>query len=1553
MNKIGSSLPPFAKVRLLLIVIITALVVGSFTATALMQGSNKRQAKSIGSQQKNDPTADFWQEVPKTQALSSAEAASSGQQVEVQPRRFRAFTLNREAMQRALATAPKEFTAAARQANFILSFPAPAGGFQRFAVHESPVMEPGLAEKHPEIKTYAGNGIDDQGATVRFDLTPLGFHASIRGPAGSWYIDPYYHLDQSVYVSYFRSDLENPHGVFTERETDEASITPDHSFYRVGDSVKLSGSGFASRAIVNVTVSDSENRARTRKLEVQTDEGGSFVLKFPASSDGSDAALSISAADGANQTNATYEVLSKVDQHPLLATGDQLRIYRLALITDPGYATYFGGSANVTPAKVTLMNRVDQLYEEDISIRLVLVANNDLLNLDTWDKAIGPNGPCGAAGCFTQTQVTACGSTTRARFVIGQIIGASNYDMGHLALGEPGGGVANLGVVGRSNKAGGCTGIPTPVGDFYAVDYVAHEMGHQFSGNHPFNGTQLNCSGGNRNAGTSVEPGSGSSVMAYAGICLTDDLQRHSDPYFSERSQQEIATYTSGAQSAINEVQTASLRHFGGGNEIQTVTFGPGFAPAFTVRPTSVAINAAPSSTSLGGAQEVGNTVTIATGNGHTALVGDTITISGVGVAGYNGTWVVTAVPSSRSLTYTNPTAGLATSGGGSISFADVGATESGTTVTLRTTTVHGRSVGDVVTVATVGVAGYNGTFTITATPTTRTFQYTAGSAGLADSGGGTATFNSPFQVRIGGNDSAVIGTTALPYTTANVQTAINAISGFAGTVTVGTVASTGFTVTYSGASAGVDVPNIQLINLNCGGCFASVEETNHGGANDSFTLNYNGNVSAPIVNGSNFSAAGISAALAPILPVGGTATVAGFGGATFNNTGFQVTFTGSFAASNVPVMLVVQDFTSGATGFVNETDKGGAVDNKGGTITATGDAIPVVTAPTQFTIPLRTPFALTGSATDADNDTLVYSWEQNDRGAAAGVTLLSNTKTSGPLFAMFSKSGQISDADSLISPSPGENNLTTNPTRVFPDMQQILIDNTNAGTGACANAPIAGPVPQSVTECFSEFLPTIDYVGFAGTNATPLSLHFRFTARDGKGGVDSKDTTLLIDNTAGPLRVTSQASPIIYNGPSISTTVTWAVNNTAQPALAPNVKISLSTDGGTTFPFVLVASTLNDGSELVTFPNVTTTTARLKVEAVGNIFFDVNHSDFTIQSPTAAPASISGSVTTANGTPVAGATINLNGAQAAETITDSNGNYQFDNIDAGSFYTVTPALANFHFSPVNRSFSLVGNKTDAVFTASPDATVTTNAIDTTEFFVRQQYLDFLGREPDQGGFTYWVNQINECNGNADCMRNKRLDVSAAFFMSQEFQDTGSFVYDLYAGALGRTPNFGEFTPDRGQVVGGANLEQAKTAFADAFVNRAEFVTRYPSRLSREQFVDSLLQTMGTRTGANLSSLRAAMLTAYATGDRASALRAGISANAFTEPEYNKAFVLMEYFGYLRRTEDQGGFDFWLDVLNNREPQNYRGMVCSFLTSTEYQRRFSPIITRGNNECGR
>ena len=112
-----------------------------------------------------------------------------------------------------LAGAPRERTRTARSDPLTLSLPAPGGGFERFAVAQSPVMEPGLAAKHPEIATYAGRGIDTPGATIRLDLTPVGFHASIRGPGGAWYVDPYYRADQSTYVSYRGADLvDDPHG---------------------------------------------------------------------------------------------------------------------------------------------------------------------------------------------------------------------------------------------------------------------------------------------------------------------------------------------------------------------------------------------------------------------------------------------------------------------------------------------------------------------------------------------------------------------------------------------------------------------------------------------------------------------------------------------------------------------------------------------------------------------------------------------------------------------------------------------------------------------------------------------------------------------------------------------------------------------------------------------------------------------------------------------------------------------------------------------------------------------------------------------------------------------------------------------------------------------------------------------------------------------------------------------------------------------------------------------------------------------------------------------
>ncbi|MCU1268138.1 MAG: hypothetical protein JWM21_4456 [Acidobacteria bacterium] len=345
------------------------------------------------------------------------------------------------------------------------------------------------------------------------------------------------------------------------------------------------------------------------------------------------------------------------------------------------------------------------------------------------------------------------------------------------------------------------------------------------------------------------------------------------------------------------------------------------------------------------------------------------------------------------------------------------------------------------------------------------------------------------------------------------------------------------------------------------------------------------------------------------------------------------------------------------------------------------------------------------------------------------------------------------------------------------------------------------------------------------------------------------------------------------------------------------------------------------------------------------------------VSGPSAAPATVSGRIITGAGTPVGGVTIHLSGSSSLTSITDGNGDYRFSNVDTGGFYTITPELANYHFSPANRSFSLVGDKTDAAFTAAADAAIVANAIDTSEYFVRQQYLDFLGREPDAGGFNYWRDQANSCNGDADCVRTKRIDVSAAFFLSQEFKDTGSFVYRLYKGALGRQLRYSEFSADRAQVVGGPNLESSKTTFAAAFVQRAEFADKYQGKTTAEAFVDALLQTMNDSSGVNLSSARAALINRYNEGagmnaSRALVVRQLVDNDTFAGAVYNQQFVAMQYFGYLRRTPDADGLNFWLNVLNN-DASNYRGMVCSFITSAEYQRRFGTVVSHSNAECGR
>jgi subtilisin family serine protease len=248
------------------------------------------------------------------------------------------------------------------------------------------------------------------------------------------------------------------------------------------------------------------------------------------------------------------------------------------------------------------------------------------------------------------------------------------------------------------------------------------------------------------------------------------------------------------------------------------------------------------------------------------------------------------------------------------------------------------------------------------------------------------------------------------------------------------------------------------------------------------------------------------------------------------------------------------------------------------------------------------------------------------------------------------------------------------------------------------------------------------------------------------------------------------------------------------------------------------------------------------------------------------------------------------------------------------------------------------------------------NPADNAQFFVRQQYADFLNRAPDPGGLGYWTNQITQCGTNPQCIHDRRVGVADAFFFETEFQQTGSYIYRIYRAALGLKPTYAQFISDRGRVVAGPGLDQSKSAYALFFVHTPGFQQEYATTNTADQFVDKMLTVVKNYSGVDLSAQRSSLLSLYdgtETG-KAAILRQVAESQALIDAEYNQSFVLMEYFGYLRRDPDQGGYDFWLSQVNKFPLRNVsiqHAMACSFITSAEYQTRFSSVVTHTNREC--
>lgn len=752
----------FVRLRfvLLIVSIFAIAVLGTIlsgpSAVAFVAGDPPTGPKAAGE--------DLWRDIAEDSITIPGERQTT-------PDVYRTLALNEGMMRYVLAGVQQESEKDQLIDRSIVSFPMPDGTFSRFHVYESSIMEQGLADKFPEIKTYAGRGIDEPAAIVRFDLTPAGFHAMIRRPDGTVFIDPFARGNTENYISYFKRDAGR-------------SDEPFACLF--------------------------ENRQKGR--------GG------------------------------------EIDSPSLASYGTTLRTYRTAVAATAEYTAFHGGTVALGQAAiVTAINRVNLVYESEMSLRMVLVANNNLLVFTN----------AGTDGYTNNNGFTMLGENqTKCDTVIGN----ANYDIGHV-FSTGGGGVAGLGVVGvTGQKAQGVTGNPSPTGDSFWIDYVAHEVGHQYGGNHTFNSTTSSCGGGNRNAGTAYERGSGSTIMAYAGICAGDDLQPNSDPYFHWASLNEISNYTN----------------------------------------------------------------------------------SGAGI---------------------------------------------------------------------------------------------------------------------------------------------------------------------------------------------------------------------------------------------------------------------------------------------------------GNTQTSNGNTLPVVDAGNNYTIPANTPFALTGTATDANGDALTYLWEEADLGSAT----------------------TVGAADNGTSPISRSWNPTTSPTRTYPRLSNLLANTLPIG----------------------EVMPT--------TNRT---LNFRMTVFDNRadGGFASDTMAVTVVNTGAAFAVTSPNTAVTWNG-NTSQTVTWNVSGTTANGInAATVNILLSTDGGQTFPTTLASGVPNSGSANITVPNVGTTTARVKVQGAGNIFFDLSNVNFTITIASAAGVAVSGRVTNATGNGLRGAVVTLTDDQGVSrsVITGSFGYFRFDDVPTGENYVIAVGSKRYTFAP--RIFNVTDEITNMDF---------------------------------------------------------------------------------------------------------------------------------------------------------------------------------------------------------------------------------------------------------------
>lgn len=397
----------------------------------------------------------YWTKIDETKLVSKEKFERA-----TIPSKAQFYSLDLQALKDALVNAPMENPE--MSSNLILEFPDFNGNLSRFKVFEAPIMEKGLMDKFPSIKTYSAQGIDDKAAVLRFSVTNFGLHVmSLSGNSGTYYIDTYT-KDLNNYIVYSRKDIQ-PARQFGCLVQDEEAMIQDYG-------------RLENQIMVN------DGNLRQYRLAI------ACTIEYSA--------------------------------------------FHLTAAGTPAAAPLATKKAVVLSAMVVSMTRINGIYEREMAVRMNLIANNDLIIYIDSDS-------------FTNSP----DMINEIQPIVDAAIGTGNYDMGH-GFCTTDSGVAQVSSVCGTGKARGITGQINPVGDPFDVDYVAHEMGHQFGASH----TQNNdC---NRTATSAFEPGSASTIMGYAGICAPN-VQNNSNDYFHARSILQMTSFVTSGSASCRQISAS------------------------------------------------------------------------------------------------------------------------------------------------------------------------------------------------------------------------------------------------------------------------------------------------------------------------------------------------------------------------------------------------------------------------------------------------------------------------------------------------------------------------------------------------------------------------------------------------------------------------------------------------------------------------------------------------------------------------------------------------------------------------------------------------------------------------------------------------------------------------------------------------------------------------------------------------------------------------------------------------------------------------------------